>query len=205
MAGLVFLLVSWVLAGACKRHGVGGFVVWLIIIVWENEKNAGRSNWPFFSFFFNGKKRSYTVCDLRLLFANSASLEVNFYAALALQTSATRAEHKSRTTHTHTHTHTKGHTAPRAHAAPSREQRRPTELLSDRHHHCSRRSRRRRSDIGALAHYDYPFLRGIRSGGTNFGTTGAGRGPRDRKVACEACVEAVEREHDERSPRRSLS
>ena len=26
MAGLVFLLVSWVLAGACQRHGVGGFL-----------------------------------------------------------------------------------------------------------------------------------------------------------------------------------
>ena len=26
-AGLVFLLVFWVLAGACQRHGVGGFVV----------------------------------------------------------------------------------------------------------------------------------------------------------------------------------
>ena len=25
MAGLVFLLVFWVLAGACQRHGVGGF------------------------------------------------------------------------------------------------------------------------------------------------------------------------------------
>ena len=27
MAGLVFLLVFWVLAGACQRHGVGGFIV----------------------------------------------------------------------------------------------------------------------------------------------------------------------------------
>ena len=27
MAGLVFLLVFWVLAGACKRHGVGGFLL----------------------------------------------------------------------------------------------------------------------------------------------------------------------------------
>ena len=26
MAGLVFLLVFWVLAGACQRHGVGGFL-----------------------------------------------------------------------------------------------------------------------------------------------------------------------------------
>ena len=26
MAGLVFLLVFWVLAGACKKHGVGGFL-----------------------------------------------------------------------------------------------------------------------------------------------------------------------------------
>ena len=26
-AGLVFLLVSWVLAGACQRHGVGGFLL----------------------------------------------------------------------------------------------------------------------------------------------------------------------------------
>jgi len=25
MAGLVFLLVFWMLAGACQRHGVGGF------------------------------------------------------------------------------------------------------------------------------------------------------------------------------------
>ena len=128
-------------------------------------------------------------------------MEVNFYAALALQTSAKRAEHKSRTTHTHTHTQRdtqrRVHTPPRAASSADRL------LLSD-HHHCSRRSGRRRSDIGALAHC-YPFLRGIRSGGTNFGTTGAGRGPRDRKVACEACVEAVEREHDERSPRRSLS
>ena len=27
MAGLVFLLVFWVLAGACQRHGVGGFLL----------------------------------------------------------------------------------------------------------------------------------------------------------------------------------
>ena len=27
MAGLVFLLVFWVLAGACQRHGVGEFIV----------------------------------------------------------------------------------------------------------------------------------------------------------------------------------
>ena len=33
MAGLVFrLLVFWVLAGACQRHGVGGFLVQLIFI-----------------------------------------------------------------------------------------------------------------------------------------------------------------------------
>ena len=35
MAGLVFLLVFWarVLAGACHRHGVGGFVVKFIITI----------------------------------------------------------------------------------------------------------------------------------------------------------------------------
>ena len=27
IAGLVFLLVLWVLAGACQRHGVGGFLL----------------------------------------------------------------------------------------------------------------------------------------------------------------------------------
>ena len=27
MAGLVFLLVFWVLAGACQRHGVGGVLL----------------------------------------------------------------------------------------------------------------------------------------------------------------------------------
>ena len=27
MAGLVFLLVFWVLAGACQKYGVGGFIV----------------------------------------------------------------------------------------------------------------------------------------------------------------------------------
>ena len=27
MAGLVFLLVFWVLEGACQRHGVGGFLL----------------------------------------------------------------------------------------------------------------------------------------------------------------------------------
>ena len=27
MAGVIFLLVSLVLAGACQRHGVGGFIV----------------------------------------------------------------------------------------------------------------------------------------------------------------------------------
>ena len=32
MAGLVFLLVFWVLASACQRHGVGGFIVQFIII-----------------------------------------------------------------------------------------------------------------------------------------------------------------------------
>ena len=31
-AGLVFLLVFWVLAGACQRHGVSGFIVQFIII-----------------------------------------------------------------------------------------------------------------------------------------------------------------------------
>ena len=36
MAGLVFILVLWVLAGACQRHGVGGFfkkVKFIIIII----------------------------------------------------------------------------------------------------------------------------------------------------------------------------
>ena len=33
MAGLVFLLVFWALAGACQRHGVGGFIVQFIIII----------------------------------------------------------------------------------------------------------------------------------------------------------------------------
>ena len=41
MAGLVMCLVSflafWVLAGACQRHGVGGFVVQFTIIVNENR------------------------------------------------------------------------------------------------------------------------------------------------------------------------
>ena len=32
IAGLVFLLVFWVLAGACQRYGVGGFIVQFIII-----------------------------------------------------------------------------------------------------------------------------------------------------------------------------
>ena len=35
MAGLVFLLVFWVLGGACKGHGVGGFVVKFTIITWH--------------------------------------------------------------------------------------------------------------------------------------------------------------------------
>ena len=33
MAGLVFLLVSWVLAGACRRHGVGGSQIVQFIII----------------------------------------------------------------------------------------------------------------------------------------------------------------------------
>ena len=33
MAGLVFLLVLWVLEGACQRHGVGGLLVQFIIII----------------------------------------------------------------------------------------------------------------------------------------------------------------------------
>ena len=35
MAGLVFFLVSWVLAGACQRHGAGVFLIvqFTIIII----------------------------------------------------------------------------------------------------------------------------------------------------------------------------
>ena len=33
MAGLVFLLVFWELAGACQRHGVGGVIVVQLIII----------------------------------------------------------------------------------------------------------------------------------------------------------------------------
>ena len=39
MAGLVFLLVFWVLAGACqRRHGAGGFVVQCTIIVLRSSE-----------------------------------------------------------------------------------------------------------------------------------------------------------------------
>ena len=32
MAGLIFLLVFWVLAGACQRHGVGGFYCAILLL-----------------------------------------------------------------------------------------------------------------------------------------------------------------------------
>ena len=38
MAGLVFLLVFWVLAGACQRHGVGGFLLC-------NSSSSSKPSW----------------------------------------------------------------------------------------------------------------------------------------------------------------
>ena len=37
ISGLVFLLVFWVLAGACQRYDVGGFIVQFIIIIIGNR------------------------------------------------------------------------------------------------------------------------------------------------------------------------
>jgi len=52
MAGLVFLLVFWVLAGACQRHGEGGFL----------SCNSPSSSSRFFILFYifsKKKKREY--------------------------------------------------------------------------------------------------------------------------------------------------
>ena len=35
MAGLVFIFGFWTLAGACQRHGAGGFVVLFTIIIFS--------------------------------------------------------------------------------------------------------------------------------------------------------------------------
>ena len=52
MAGLGFLLVFWVLAGACQRHGIGGFCVWFIKKKNNNKKPKGEKQFtrPFFFF-----------------------------------------------------------------------------------------------------------------------------------------------------------
>ena len=41
MAGLVFLLVFWVLAGACQRHGAGRFLVQLTITICTASTTTG--------------------------------------------------------------------------------------------------------------------------------------------------------------------
>ena len=51
MPGLVFLLVFWVLAGACQRHGVGGFLLgnssssWMQLAATAWRK-GGPDTWP---------------------------------------------------------------------------------------------------------------------------------------------------------------
>ena len=47
MAGLVFLLVFRVLAGACQRHGVGGFLVQFIIITIRRDLPCHVTIWAF--------------------------------------------------------------------------------------------------------------------------------------------------------------
>ena len=44
MAGLVFLLVFWVLAGACQRHGVGVFfIVQFFFLLWTRRLGGLRN------------------------------------------------------------------------------------------------------------------------------------------------------------------
>ena len=49
MAGLVFLLVFWVLAGACQRHGVGGFYCTILLLQarlgFSAQGRRGREGW----------------------------------------------------------------------------------------------------------------------------------------------------------------
>ena len=64
MAGLVFLLVFWVLAGACQRHGVGGFLLCnsssscFLIVCFVGANDAGAASGGHLTF---GRFASFVV------------------------------------------------------------------------------------------------------------------------------------------------